>query len=313
MPTPRFTPERFVPQAGRGCTPAARARRRLLGLGALWLAGCGADGGRGYDGPEAPGTRPLPARPQVAWVFGSGGPRGFVHVGVIQALQQLQLQPDLIVGASAGAMVGTLCAAGLTAMALRRLALDTPPWSLLGWHPAEPTRLDGAPLAQFVNQQIGGQPLQALPTPMVCAVQRLRDGAVIGFNHGDAGVAVQASSAIEGRFAPVRIRGELYADADLVMPLPVRLARQWGALRVLAVDASAHEDRAPPGAESYREADLRKRALTRPDAETADLVLHPDLGYWAGVDRAYRERLIETGYRDTLAQAATLRALHARH
>jgi NTE family protein len=292
--------------------PAARMRRRLLGLGALSLAGCGVGRGLDHDGSEAPAARPLQTRPRVAWVFGTGGPRGFVHIGVIQALQQLQLQPDVIVGASAGAMVGTLCAAGLPAESLRRLALDTPPWALLGWSPITPTRLDGDPLAQFVNRQLDGRPLQALPTPMVCAVQRLRDGSVIGFSHGDAGVAVQASSAIEGRFAPVRIRGELYADADLVMPLPVRLARQLGTLRVLAVDASAHEERAPAGAQSYREADLRKRALTRPDADAADLVLHPDLGYWAGVDRAYRERLIETGYRDTLAQAEALRALHRR-
>jgi NTE family protein len=94
--------------------------------------------------------------------------------------------------------------------------------------------------------------------------------------------------------------------------MPVRLARALGAVKVLAVDASAHEQRAPPGAEAYREADLRKRELTRPDADAADLVLHPDLGYWAGFDRAYRERLIGIGYRDTLARAPALRALHAR-
>jgi NTE family protein len=297
---------------GPGCTVALPSRRRLLSLVAAPLAGCDLAGERDHDGPEAPAVRPTTTRPQVAWVFGSGGPRGFVHVGVIQALQALNLKPDLIVGASAGAMAGTLCAAGLSAQELRRLALDTAPWTLLGWSPASPMRLDGGPLAQFVNRQLGGQPLQALPTTMVCAVQRLRDGAVVGFNQGDAGVAVQASSAIEGRFAPVRIRGESYADADLVMPLPVRLARQLGALRVLAVDASAHEDRAPPGAESYREADLRKRALTQPDARAADITLHPDLGYWAGIDRAYRERMIETGYRDTMARAAALQALHRR-
>jgi NTE family protein len=288
------------------------ARRRLLGLGALLLGGCSPGAEPDHQGPDAPAAAPLPVQPQVAWVFGSGGPRGFVHVGVILALQELGLKPDVIVGASVGAFVGTLCAAGLPAAELQRMALDTPPWSLLGWSPAEPGRLSGRPLAQFVNQQLDGRVLQKLPTPIVCAVQRLHDGAVIGFSRGDAGVAVQASSAIEGRFAPVRIRGELHADADLVMPLPVRLARTFGAVRVLAVDASAHEDRAPPSAAAYREADLRKRALTRPDAEAADLVLHPDLGYWAGIDREYRERLIGIGYRDTLAQAPALRALHAR-
>jgi NTE family protein len=292
--------------------PQSLPRRRLLGLGALLLGGCGLGSDGDHDGPDAPAAAPLGFRPQVAWVFGSGGPRGFVHVGVIQALQELGLQPDVIVGASVGAFVGTLFAAGLPMAELRRLALDTPPWTLLGWSPAEPGLLNGRPLAQFVNQQLDGRPLQDLPTPTICAVQRLRERAVVGFTRGDAGVAVQASSAIEGRLAPVRIRGELYADADQVMPLPVRLAREFGAVKVLAVDASAHEERAPPGAEAYREADLRKRALTRPDADDADLLLHPDLGYWAGIDREYRERLIGIGYRSAMLHAPALRALHAR-
>lgn len=287
-------------------------RRRLLGGGALLLlAGCGPGPDTDHAGPDAPQALPLAQPPRVAWVFGSGGPRGFVHVGVIQALHELGLRPDVIVGASAGALAGALCAAGLPSEALRRLALDTPPWELLGWRPTAPTRLDGTPLARFVREQVGQRPLQALPTPMVCVAQRLRDATVVGFTHGDVGVAVQASAAIEGRLAPVRIRGDTYADADLVMPLPVRLARSLGAQRVLAVDPSAHEDRAPPGAEAYRAADLRKRALTRPDAEAADLVLHPDTGYWAGIDRDYRERLITIGHRETLARAQALRALHA--
>lgn len=284
----------------------------MLAAAALLLGGCGLDGDSGHDGPDAPAAAPLPKEPRVAWVLGSGGPRGFVHVGVIQALQELELAPDLIVGASVGAFVGTLCAAGLPAAELRRLALDTQPWALLRWRPTDPTRLSGQALAQFVNQKLDQRRLQVLPTPMVCAVQRLRDGAVIGLSSGNAGVAVQASSAVEGRFTPVTIRGEAYADADLKMPLPVRLARSLGAVRVLAVDASAHEDRAPAGAAEYREVDLLKRALTRIDADAADLVLHPDTGYWAGITSEYRERLIRIGYQDTLAQAQTLRALHAR-
>ena len=142
-------------------------------------------------------------------------------------------------------------------------------------------------------------------------VSNLNDVGIDSFTRGDAGLAVQAAAAIEGRFTPVRIRGQRHADADLVMPLPVRLARALGAQRVLAVDASAHEDKAPPGAAAYRESDLRKRALTRPDAALADVLLHPDIGYWASTTREYRQRLIDAGYRDTLAAAARIQALHA--
>jgi NTE family protein len=169
----------------------------------------------------------------------------------------------------------------------------------------------GRPLAAFINEQTAGRPLEALALPVACTVQRLRDGATVAFTRGNAGIAVQAAAAVEGQLAPVRILGERYADADLRTPLPVRLARSLGAQRVLAVDCSAHEDKAPPGTERWREGDLRKRALTQPDAIQADLLLHPDIGYYASISREYRERLIAIGRRETLAQAAALRALHA--
>jgi NTE family protein len=295
-----------VPQDPPACTRPDR-RRLLLG-GAALLAGC-ADT-VDHDAVDAPMAAPLPRVPRIAWVFGSGGPRGFVHVGVIKALAELQLVPDVIVGASVGALVGTLYAGGVSAAEVQRLAIGLQPWRLLSWSPFHGKRFGAPALARFVNEQIDGRLLQQLPVPMVCAVQRLRDHAVLGFSRGDAGIAVQASAAIEGRFVPVTIRGERYADADRVMPLPVRLARSLGAVRVLAVDASAHEERAPPGAEAYRETDLLKRELTRPDAEAADVLLHPDFGYWVSLSRDFRERVIAVGYKSTMARAAELRALH---
>jgi NTE family protein len=109
----------------------------------------------------------------------------------------------------------------------------------------------------------------------------------------------------------VRVRGQRHVDADLHLPLPVRLARSLGATRVLAVDASAHETRAPPGTERWRASDLRKRALTQPDADKADVLVHPEFGYYASISREYRERCIVAGYRDTMAQAERIKALHA--
>jgi NTE family protein len=290
--------------------PCSR-RALLVGVAALGLAGCDLGPDRDHAGPHAPQAAPLARAVRVAWVLGSGGPRGFVHVGVVKALAELGMKPDLIVGASAGALVGTLYAAGIAAPELERLALDLDPWELLRLTPLAATRFSGSAIADIVNEKIGGRELQSLPVAMACVAQRLSDGQVVGFTRGDAGLAVQASSAIEGRLTPVRIRGERYADADLRMPLPVRIARALGAERVLAVDASAHEDRPPPGAEHYRAGDLRKRALTEPDARLADLLLHPDFGYWVSLKREFRERAIAAGYRETLAQAPRLRVLHA--
>ncbi len=282
------------------------------------LAACAPGADFDHRGPDAPSAGALPKPPRIAWVFSSGGPRGFVHVGVLKGLAELGLTPDLVVGSSVGALIGVLCASGRSAAEIEMLALEAQPWQLAGLALGGSERLSGAPLARFMREQARVARLEQLPVPAVCMAKRndgagagVLDGGLVAFSRGDLGVAVQAACAIEGRFTPVRIRGQRHVDADLHMPLPVRVARALGAIRVLAVDASAFEDRAPPGAEAYRESDLRKRALTAPDAALADVLLHPEFGYWAGMSREYRERLIAAGYRATLAAAAPLLAMHA--
>ncbi len=295
---------------GSAVVPQTAGLRRRSLLATLLLAGCALEPDANHDGPDAPASVPLPRVPRTAWVFSSGGPRGFVHVGVLKALDELGLVPDLIVGASAGAAVACLRAAGRSAREIETLALDLVPWGLARLAVGASERLSGSGLATLMREEARHRLLQDLPIPMVCVAQRLADRSVVAFNRGDLGLAVQASAAIEGQFAPVRIHGQRHADADLVMPLPVRIARAVGATRVLAVDASAHEDRAPAGTERWRPGDLRKRALTQPDAVLADVLLHPEFGYYTGFSREYRERAIAAGHRETLAAAAALRALH---
>ncbi|MFN9451249.1 MAG: patatin-like phospholipase family protein [Rubrivivax sp.] len=275
------------------------------------LVACSDAADRRHDGPDGPRAEPVRQPVRVAWVFSSGGPRGFVHVGVLQALAELGLKPDLIVGASAGALAGSLFAAGWSGSALRERALQLQPWQLgrLAWGTDE--RFSALGLADWVNEQLQGRGLHQLAVPVAVAAWNRSRAQLTAFTAGNAGLAVAASCAIEGQFAPLRLGDDRFVDADLHQPLPVRLALSLGAQRVLAVDASAHEWKAPAGTERWREGDLRKRALTQPDAQLADLLLHPDIGYYASISRGYRERVIDAGYQDTLRQGQALRALHA--
>ena len=287
------------------------SRRALLLAGAASVAGCSLSPDEDHSGPDAPRAEPLHRPARVAWVLSSGGPRGFVHVGVLKALEELGLAPDLVVGASAGALLGSLCAAGLRAAEIETLALELQPWRLARVALGSSERLSGTAIADLVRERCPVKRLEAMPVPMACVAARQADGAAVAFTAGDVGLAVQASAAIEGQFAPVRIHGQRYVDADWTTPLPVRVARALGAQRVLAVDATAHIDRAPPGAERYRESDQRKKALVDADGALADLLLKPDFGYWVSLSREFRERAIGAGYRETMAKAEALRALHA--
>lgn len=296
--------------------PFALARRRASAVLAATmstglLAGCGRLGEIDHRGPAAPRAAPVawpqPGGRRLALVLSSGGPRGFAHVGVLRALEELGVRPDLIVGASVGALVGGLKAAGQSASALEAIALELGPLSMISVSLAGPEWLSGDPIAERVNAVAGNRPIEALGTRFVAVAARRRDQAVVGLAAGDLGVAVQASCAIVGRFAPVRIAGEQYVDPDLIAPMPVRLARELGARQVIAVDVSAYEDKAPAGSQRYRESDRRKRELTEPDARAADLCLHPEFDYWVSLSREFRLRSIAAGYRDTMAQADRLR------
>ncbi|MCU0925442.1 MAG: patatin-like phospholipase family protein [Hydrogenophaga sp.] len=300
--------------AAAGLTPGRTvqwSRRSLLLSGAAAVAGCSLAPDQDHNGPDAPRAEALQRPVRTAWVLSSGGPRGFVHVGVLKALEALGLKPDLIVGASAGALVGSLCASGVSAAEIETLALDLQAWSLGRLALGTPERLSGGAVAELVRDRARVPLLEQMPVPMACVALRRSDRAVVAFTAGDAGLAVQASAAIEDQFAPVRIRGQRYVDPDWSTPLPVRIARALGAQRVLAVDASVHLDRVPAGAERYRESDLRKKALIDADAAQASLLLKPDFGYWVSLSREFRERAIAAGYRETMAQAAALRDLHA--
>jgi NTE family protein len=292
------------------CVELTRRGALLAAATGLLLPACTFAPDADHDGEEAPRAVPLARVPRVAWVFSSGGPRGFTHVGVLRALHEMGLAPDLIVGASVGALVGALRASGVEPRAIETMALELQPLTLARVAFGADERFSGTPLAELVRRHTAVQRLERMPIALACVAARQRDGQVVAFTAGDVGLAVQASAAIEGQFAPVRIRGETYVDADWHQPLPVRLARALGARIVIAVDASAHLDRAPAGAERYRQGDLKKKALVDADAAAADLVLKPDFGYWVSLSREFRERAIAAGYRDTMARERELRAVH---
>lgn len=288
-------------------------RNFITGTSVGWaalLTGCTFSPDADHADAEAPRSIAWTRQVQTAWVFGSGGPRGFVHVGVLKALDELGHRPDLLVGASVGALVAVVYASGKTAKDIERLALDLQPAGLGRLAMGASETFSGAAIADLVRREVNGLPLEKLQLPVACVAARRSDQQVVAFNSGDTGVAVQASCAIEGQFTPVRIRGEQYVDPDLHQPLPVRLARRMGAYKVLAIDASAHEDRAPGSAARYRVGDMKKRALIEPDAKSASLTLHPDFGYYVSLSREFRERAIAAGYQSTMAASAELAHLH---
>lgn len=290
---------------------------RLWGLWCLWclrlltvLPVAGAAHARvyEYDGPNPPRfVAPAPAqRVQLALVLGSGGRRGFAHAGVLRTLEAAKLKPDLIIGVSIGSVIGSLYASGMSAAEVEKLAmnLDLSEVSDLSW--LYWGRVRGQKLQDFINTRVRQRPLEAMGIRFAAVATREHDSALQVFNSGNAGVAVRASSAVPGRFFAVCINGVNYIDGDVAspVPVPVRAARAMGAQVVIAVDISAQPDTAPAGTpDDWLRRDRERRVQIDAEVVEADVLIRPDIGYFAGTSSSYRARSI------ALAADATRAAL----
>lgn len=280
----------------------------------LWLA-AGAAAEYEYDGRNPPrfvAARVADGHPQVALVLGSGGRRGFAHAGVLRVLEAEGIKPDLIVGVSIGSIIGALYASGMSAAEVEQLALtlDLSELRDLSWLHWGQVR--GQKLQDFVNARVRQRPIESLGMRFAVVATRQHDKALQIFNSGDTGAAVRASSAVPGRFYAVRIGEVTYVDGDVASPVPVRAARTLGAAVVIAVDISARLENAPRDApDEWLRVDRERR--TRIDAETrfADVLIHPDIGYYAGTSGSYRARVIAAAAQATRAALPRIRAAMA--
>jgi NTE family protein len=285
-------------------------------LTVLAIAGCG--GGSGdYREADAPGFAAPAAdapQPRIAFVLGSGGPRGFAHIGALKVLEAEGIRPDLIVGASVGAMVGALYASGHSASAIEHIALNLNVLSLIDFSALlGGGRIGGARLARFVNNYCDGRTIEQFPIRFAAIAMDAANGKLAVFNRGNAGLAVRASSALPERFDPVRILGVDYVDGDELTPLPIRVARELGAQVVIAVNVSEYMEDTPAGVpqEWVTKGWRRARAV---EAETpyADVILHPNTGYFTDVRYEYRVRSIAIAEAATRAMLPAIRAAIAR-
>ena len=228
----------------------------VLALLVLCVAGC-ASLHEQSSVPNPPSQEPTGAlagrQPLVALVLSGGSARAFAHIGVIKVLEEIGITPDIIVGTSAGSLVGVAYAAGMNARQLAAAAREfdaallqdfTLPNLGLPLLRGELGFVRGERLQAYVQQLVAERPLEALARPMAVVATDLQSGMPVAFTRGHAGLAVRASSSVPGIFVPPTIHGRMYVDGQVSSPVPVAIARRLGAEIVIAVDATFPAERA---------------------------------------------------------------------
>lgn len=320
-----------------------------LALVAAWLlAGWLAYAAPSAYSPSSPSDQiNAPHRPRIALVLSGGASRGAAHVGVLKVLEQERIPVDFISGTSMGAIVGGMYATGMSPEEMEHnftstdwddLFSDRPSRQRLsnrrkqedmeslfkfewGWSHglSFPASLVAGDKLIFFLRKLTLQAhaitdFDRLPIPFRAVATDIETGDRVVLNQGDLPLALRASMAIPGVFAPQELEGRLLVDGFLSQNLPVSVARDWGADLIIAVDVGA-----PPS----RRCDLKSMLhfsaqtltlMSRKNTQeqiallrATDVLIQPELGSIGGLHFDRSKEAVARGAEAAQRQLATLR------
>jgi NTE family protein len=218
--------------------------------------------------------------------------------------------PDIVVGTSAGSLVGALYAAGYGGYDLQRVALLLDDTVIADWSLPDRGFIKGEALESFVNRAAQNRPLEKLNIPFAAVATDLQSGEPVVFRTGNTGIAVRASSSVPGVFRPVTINGREYVDGGLVNPVPVRAARKMGADLVIAVYISNNPRFGKTGDSVdmlLQTFAIMGQSIAAYELTEADVVIRPDTGAMRGTDFDNRNQAIMEGEKAALASIAAIK------
>ncbi len=158
---------------------------------------------------------------KIGIALSGGSIRGFAHLGVLQALAEHKVKPDVISGTSAGAIMGAFIGAGYTPKTTLKLLSHPPYRKSLHWWPTGGGFVDLKMIGQMIKDHIQPDDFKSLKKPLYVTATNLTTGEPETFDSGVLSSAIMASSAIPLFFKPVRRNGFTYVDGGLLNNLPV--------------------------------------------------------------------------------------------
>jgi NTE family protein len=260
-----------------------------------------------------------PTRPCIGLVLGGGGARGAAHIGVLQVLERERVPICRITGTSMGAIVGGMYAAGYSPEEIGDILASVDWKDVLNDDPSRqsfPMRRKNDTLRYLMDFRFGlrngalqlprgaiqGQKLllllrrltlhtwrtphfDQLPIPFRAVATDIVSGQAKVFEQGDLALAIRSSMSVPGAFAPIRVDGRLLVDGGIVNNVPVDVAQQIGAERLIVVDVGAplmaDEQLNSPIAISVQMLDILMKQRTQSilaAMDPRDIKVLPDLG-----------------------------------
>jgi NTE family protein len=232
-------------------------------------------------------------------------------VGVLRALEEAGIRPDIVVGTSAGSVVGAAFASGMRSAQIESVAREVKVSSLVDLTVSSDGIMRGHKLAQWVDTVTAGVPIQDFPIRFAAVATDLQSGKAVLLDSGSAGAAIQASAAVPGVTVPVPYRDGHLIDGGITSLVPVRFARAMGADFVIAVDIYCEGARAgglSVPAVLQRVMRTQSCLVAAPEMAEADILIAPAVGVVPDASRAEQDRAMQAGYEAARSAVLSARA-----
>ena len=235
-----------------------------------------------------------PKKIKIGLALGSGGAKGFAHLGALKAFEENGIEFDLIAGTSIGSIVGAFYSAGYSATdimeILKRIDFSEITNVFM-------IKMDTSGLFKVIDREIGTINIEELKKPFKAVATELESGKEKVFDSGSVATALCASSSIPPFFKPVIIDGVRYIDGAYTNSIPADLVKEMGADYVIGIDLSTR-DAKPSFLKKFFP--TYKSKVEEPWAkgyQFADIMLKPDLNGYNATSFWHANEMYDIGYK----------------
>lgn len=249
--------------------------------------------------------RKKPKKLKLGLALGSGGAKGFAHLGALRAFEENGIEFDVIAGTSIGSIVGAFYANGYTSTDIFELLKTI---DLSDVKNIFMSNLDGSGLFGIIENNLGPIEFNDLKKPFKAVATELVSGEEKVFDTGNVAIALCASSSMPPFFKPVIIDNERYVDGAFTNSVPADVVRGMGADYVVGIDLRNHEAKPSLLSRIFPTYKSKVESPWEKGYEFSDIILNPDLRGFEATSFLQGAKMYEKGYKCAIDNIVKIKA-----
>ncbi|WP_379966996.1 patatin-like phospholipase family protein [Ectobacillus sp. sgz5001026] len=250
--------------------------------------------------------------PKIGLALGSGGAKGFAHIGIIKVLKEAGIPIDVIAGSSMGALIATFYAAGQDIDRVYRLSQLFKRKYYLDFTVPKMGFIAGKRLKDMIRMFTYHKNIEDLDIPTAVVATDILTGEKVVFTEGSVADAVRASVSIPGIFVPEKVNGRLLVDGGVIDRIPVSEAKKLGADLVIAVDVSPTKTSGEVSSiydVIMQSIEIMQHELVHYRHIASDVMMYPDVLQYSSRTFTEIDEIIQAGEEEAKKHIDTIHAL----